>query len=187
MNRFQKLCLVLLIVVTLIPLLFLLLVTRPASQQYSFLNRLQFSLVSHEIFLLTIFWIAAVLTVILLLAVLWVIFYPKAKRDFVIKEQNGRLAVKDRAIKGLVAATVSEKDFVSQPMISVAATKRKIKVLIKGDLKRTSGLVGRTAEWTEEIRQQIRQTVGTDYDIQVEVAYKNLEKDSKPYATARVE
>lgn len=187
MNRVQKTLLLLLLIVASLPILFLLLVTRPTTMPHSFLDRLQFTLVSHELFVAVMFWIAVAVAVILLLAMLFIIFYPRTRARFVIKQQNGTLAIKNKAIKGLVETNIAEKDFVSQPTVDVNATKKKIKVRIKGDLKRTSSLVQKTNAWTEEIRRQIQQLMGSGYNIVVDVKFKNVEKESKNTDTARVE
>lgn len=187
MNRIQKTLLLLLLIVALLPILFLLLVARPTTMSHSFLDRLEFNLVGREWFVTAMFWIAVAVAVILLVAMLFIMFYPRARAKFVIKQQNGTLAIKNKAIKGLVETNISEKDFVSQPTVDVNATNKKIKVRIKGDLKRTSALVQKTTEWTTEIRRQIKQLMGNDYNIIVDVKFKNVEKESKNTDTARVE
>lgn len=186
MNKIQKFCLVLLMIIAALPLLFLLLVTRSGDQSYSQLNHLQFVLVSHDVFLQSVFWLTTALLVILLIALIVVIFYPRAKSEFTIRERNGRLAIKSRAIKGLVAANLSEEDFVSQPTITVESSRRKIKVMVKGNFKRTSAILQQTAGWTDEVRRQIHSLLGEEYPIQIDVQYQQFEKPKK-YQAARVE
>ena len=89
------------------------------------------------------FWVAVVLIALFLIVILVVLFYPKTKTTFVLKEDKGALTIDKKAIEGLVRTKVNEKEFVEGPKVHVKATKNRILIKIKGRLKRTSALVGK--------------------------------------------
>lgn len=134
-----------------------------------------------------IFWISLAFVVLLLLAILVFIFYPKVKRSFILSSEGGVLTLDKKAIEGLVRSKVNTKEFVSEPKVDVQATKNKIRVKVKGQLKRTSSLINRTEILMEEIRQELQQVLGPDEKITVEVKYDHLEKNNQGTAHPRVE
>ena len=48
-----------------------------------------------------------------------------------------------KAIEGFVRSSLQDSDFLEAPTIRVKATKRRIKVNVKGTLKRTADLMGK--------------------------------------------
>ena len=116
-----------------------------------------------------LFWIALAVTVILLIVILVLIFYPRVKQTFVLKEDKGRLSLDKKAIEG----------FVSSPDVKVRATKNKIKVKVKGQLTRTSSLIGKTNALMTEIQNDLQEILGSQEKIKVNVAYKTFDEEEK--------
>lgn len=125
-----------------------------------------------------LFWAAAVLIIFFLCFILVIIFYPRTKATFVLKEDKGTLSIDKKAIEGLVRTKVSEKEFVDGPKVNVKATKNRISVKIKGRLKRTSALVGKTENLMTEIQQDLQRTLGSSEKVKVDVSYTNYEEQN---------
>lgn len=151
----------------------------------SFHNISRFSF-SNYYFSQYLFWVATVFILLLLLMILVIIFYPKTKRSFVLKEDKGTLTLDKKAIEGFVAAKLDKKEFVDSPKVNVKATKNKILVKIKGKLKRTSSLVGKTEALMAEIQNDLQQTLGSSEKVKVDVQYAKFEEE-KTNTNTRVE
>ena len=83
---------------------------------------------------------------------------------------------------------IHEEEFVGSPKVRVRSTKNKINVHVKGDLKRTSSLIGKTGELMRDIEQQVARVLGTEQNIAVAVTYSGFEDyDSNAHKHARVE
>lgn len=95
-----------------------------------------------------------------------------------MKEDKGTLSIDKKAIEGLVRTKVSEKEFVDGPKVNVKATKNRINVKIKGRLKRTSALVGKTENLMTEIQQDLQRTLGSSEKVKVDVSYTNYEEQN---------
>ena len=64
------------------------------------------------------------------------------------------------------------------PKVNVKATKNRISVKIKGRLKRTSALVGKTENLMTEIQQDLQRTLGSSEKVKVDVSYTNYEEQN---------
>jgi ribosomal protein S3 len=126
-----------------------------------------------------LFWIALAVTVILLIVILVLIFYPRVKQTFVLKEDKGRLSLDKKAIEGFVRSKLRGVGFVSSPDVKVRATKNKIKVKVKGQLTRTSSLIGKTNALMTEIQNDLQEILGSQEKIKVNVAYKTFDEEEK--------
>lgn len=135
------------------------------------LKRFRFFSVTNNLMQQYIFWVALAFVVILLILILFLIFYPKTISSYSLKRGNGELTLNKSAIEGLVRSMIHEDEFIESPRISVRATRNKIKVNIKGKLKRTSSLIGKTGTLMSEIEQKVKQVLGTDEPVKVSVNY----------------
>lgn len=124
-----------------------------------------------------LFWVALVISILLLIFILVLVFYPKAKQSFVLSEDGGKMSIDPKAIEGLVRSHLNEKEFVSSPKVKVIATKNKIKINVKGQLKRTSSLIGRTNELMANIQQEVQHTLGSQEKVKVHMTYTNFENE----------
>lgn len=109
-----------------------------------------------------LFWVAAALAILTVIGIFIILFYPKRVTKFVLQEERGKLALDKRAIEGYVRTSIKQEDFMDNPKVNVAATKNKIKVNVRGQLKKTSGLVGQTDRWAKNVETKIKQLVGAD-------------------------
>lgn len=127
-----------------------------------------------------LFWVALVFAIVLLIGILVLIFYPKVKQTFVLKEEKGRLSLDKRAIEGFVRSKLQGMGFVASPNVKVRATKRQIKVKVKGQLTRTSSLIGKTNTLMAEIQQELQEILGSQEKVKVNVAYTSYEEYKEP-------
>ncbi|MEY8444607.1 alkaline shock response membrane anchor protein AmaP [Enterococcus ratti] len=152
------------------------------------LERLRFFVATNNYFQYYLFWAAVVFAILVLILLFVVLFYPKSKGTFVLKQNTGQLTLDKKAIEGLVRSQLHEEEFVSTPRIRVRSTKNKIYVHVKGDLKRTSSLIGKTSMLMQDIERQVKRVLGTEQNIAVAVTYSGYEHDDrKAYKHARVE
>ncbi|WP_165005977.1 MULTISPECIES: alkaline shock response membrane anchor protein AmaP [unclassified Enterococcus] len=126
-----------------------------------------------------VFWLAvafAILTIILLLVL---IFYPKTIGSFLLKREDGELVLDKKAIEGLVLSHLQQEEFIHAPKVNVKATKNKIAVNVKGELKRTSALIGKTGTVMKEIEQEIKHVLGDQENVKVAIKYTGYEQPNK--------
>ncbi|MDT2675310.1 alkaline shock response membrane anchor protein AmaP [Enterococcus dongliensis] len=126
-----------------------------------------------------LFWTAIVFSIALLIVILVLIFYPRIKKTFVIKEDNGRLSLDKKAIEGFVHSKLKEVGFVSEPKVKVRATKNKLKVYVTGQLTRTSSIIGKTGALMEEIEDELQEILGTKEKVKVDITYKEYENKNR--------
>lgn len=156
----------------------------------SMLERFRFNTLTNYYVQQYIFWVAITLSILLIIGLLVLIFYPKTIGTFLLKKGNGELTLDKKAIEGLVRSHVHEDEFIHSPKVNVKATKNKIAVAIKGELKRTSSLIGKTGTLMEEIEQEIKQLLGTDEPVNVSVKYTGYQAPTNKHQSdehARVE
>lgn len=78
-----------------------------------------------------IFWVAVGLAILLIIALLIVIFYPKTIGTFLLKKGDGELTLDKKAIEGMVRSHLNEDEFIHSPKVNIKATKNKIAVQLK--------------------------------------------------------
>lgn len=130
-----------------------------------------------------LFWLSVILIAIGFLAILVILFYPKKLGKVKLKEDHGSLSIDKNAIKGFVESVVEQNSFISPPKVKVAMTKRKVKVKIKGDLKRTTDLVEKNERLVDQIESSLKQLIGLKQKIKIQVAYQGFENPSHPKDT----
>ncbi|EMF0149653.1 alkaline shock response membrane anchor protein AmaP [Enterococcus hirae] len=154
------------------------------------LERFRFFTITNYYMQQYIFWVAVGLAILLIIALLIVIFYPKTIGTFLLKKGDGELTLDKKAIEGMVRSHLHEDEFIHSPKVNIKATKNKIAVTVKGELKRTSSLIGKTKILMDEIEKEVKQLLGTDEQVKVSVKYTGYQAPTNKYQTnehARVE
>lgn len=152
------------------------------------LERFRFFVITNYYMQQYLFWTAVVFAILVLILLLVVLFYPKSRGTFVLKQKDGKLTLDKKAIEGLVRSQLHEEEFVRSPKVRVRSTKNKIHVHVKGDLKRTSSLLGKTSTLMRDVEQQVSRVLGTEHRIAVAVTYSGYEDhDTTDYKHSRVE
>ncbi|MFD1410299.1 alkaline shock response membrane anchor protein AmaP [Lapidilactobacillus gannanensis] len=184
MNRFVKaLCIILSLLLAI-----LLLIVMILGAPYLDLQPAHFfdSLFLNRYFWQSSFWLAASLMVLLITSLLIVLFYPKLQQQFILKSSGGQLVLEKKAIEGFIRSKLSSNDFVGQPKIKVRATKHKIRVLIKAQLKRTSSLINQTDTFRWEIQQELQQLLGIKEKVVVDVNFIDYQDHKQSVNNPRV-
>ncbi|PPJ75121.1 alkaline shock response membrane anchor protein AmaP, partial [Staphylococcus haemolyticus] len=86
--------------------------------------------------------------------------------------------------------SLQDSDFLEAPTIRVKATKRRIKVNVKGTLKRTADLIGQTEAWSKTMEERLARLVGTGHKITIDVHFEDIQSMKRPQqqqTQARVE
>ena len=116
--------------------------------------------------------------------------FPRRKGTFELKEEQGKLVLHRKAIEGFVRSSLQDSDFLEAPTIRVKATKRRIKVNVKGTLKRTADLIGQTEAWSKTMEERLARLVGTGHKITIDVHFEDIQSMKRPQqqqTQARVE
>lgn len=122
-----------------------------------------------------LFWVAAALAIVTVIGIFVILFYPKRVTKFNLKEDRGQLALDKRAIEGYVRTSIKQEDFMDSPKVNVSATKNKIRVHVRGQLKKTSGLVGKTDLWAQNVETMLRGLLGPEEKVSIKVKIQALE------------
>ena len=120
-------------------------------------------------------WVALVLLGIMLFLFLFILLFPRRKGTFELKEEQGKLVLHRKAIEGFVRSSLQDSDFLEAPTIRVKATKRRIKVNVKGTLKRTADLIGQTEAWSKTMEERLARLVGTGHKITIDVHFEDIQ------------
>ena len=128
------------------------------------LTSLQRLVLTNEYIQSYLFWAAVVLAILTVVIMLIILLYPKRVSTFILKEQRGALALDKRAI--------------DTPKVNVIATKNKLKVNVRGQLKKTSALIDRTDNWAKGMEKQIHQLLGSKEKFSINVKFYSFDSDS---------
>lgn len=175
MNKFLKTILILLSLVLLSIFLSVVAIYYfIASNPLDFSSLQQFVLTNNyaQVYL---FWVAAALAILTVIGIFVILFYPKRVTKFVLKEKRGQLALDKRAIEGYVQTSIKQEDFMDNPKVNVVATKNKIRVKVRGQLKKTSGLIGQTDAWAEMVEAKLHQLLGSEEKVSIKVKFQAIE------------
>ena len=153
-------------------------------------DNVQWFLQDNEYARQAIFWVALVLLGIMLFLFLFILLFPRRKGTFELKEEQGKLVLHRKAIEGFVRSSLQDSDFLEAPTIRVKATKRRIKVNVKGTLKRTADLIGQTEAWSKTMEERLARLVGAGHKITIDVHFEDIQSMKRPQqqqTQARVE
>ena len=138
------------------------------------LTSLQRLVLTNEYIQSYLFWAAVVLAILTVV----ILLYPKRVSTFILKEQRGALALDKRAIEGYVRTSLKQENFMDTPKVNVIATKNKLKVNVRGQLKKTSALIDRTDNWAKGMEKQIHQLLGSKEKFSINVKFYSFDSDS---------
>lgn len=127
-----------------------------------------------------LFWLSVVLIAIGLISIIVILLFPKKIEKMKLQKNKGTLSIESSAIKGFVQSIVDQKSFIEPPKVKVAVTKRKIKVKIIGELKRTTDLIQKSESLIDSIETNLKQLIGVQQEIKIDVAYHGY-KDNQSH------
>lgn len=130
-------------------------------------------------------WFAITLSILLVVGILVVIFYPKDKQTFILQEGKDTLKIQKKAIEGLVDVHLNQRDFINKPQIKIKAVRNKMIIKIKGELARTSDLISRMDHFTNDIKADIIHILGHGKDYIVNVDFSKVEPKEEKVARVK--
>ncbi|WP_412988869.1 alkaline shock response membrane anchor protein AmaP [Pediococcus siamensis] len=188
MNKFSKTVLVIGTLLFMVVCVFVASVTWPGDQQSQLLGSIRYFFLTNYYAYTTLFWIAVLCLALFLIALVVVLFYPKATTTFVLKDDRGKLSVHSRAIEGIVRSMINDEDFIGSPKVRVQTLNHRIRVMVKGEIKRTSALVDHTEDWSARVQERIRNLIGENHSVKVNVKLDRYEtRDTTASKNVRVE
>ena len=127
-----------------------------------------------------LFWGNIVLTVILIIALIVVLFYPRTYMDVQLTSNNGDLTLKKSAIEGFVGEKVKENDYLKNSKIAVSLFKNKIKIDIKGEIVPRVEVAQKAQVLEQEIIEGLKKFFGLEHTVKLKVKVNTLSKDDNP-------
>jgi len=126
-----------------------------------------------------IFWGTLVLSILILLSMLVIIFYPKQHLEIELENAGGELKLKSSAIEGFVRSVVNENNFIKNPKVRVNSRKNKCLVYVEGEILPSDNIIQRTQSIKDEIGNGLTQFFGLNHGVKLDVSVKDY-KPKKP-------
>ncbi|WP_071130618.1 alkaline shock response membrane anchor protein AmaP [Enterococcus timonensis] len=125
-----------------------------------------------------LFWVSLIFVGLVLLSIIAILFYPRFKEQFILKNESGTLTLDRRAIEGLVRTELNQENFVDQPKVKVQATRNMINIRVAGQIKRTSQVVNHAEDWMMTVQQKVQAIVGSEQKIRVHIRFEDTERNN---------
>ena len=126
-----------------------------------------------------LFWGTLVLSILILLFMLVIIFYPKQHLEIKLEDAGGELKLKNSAIEGFVRSVVNENNFIKNPKVRVNSRKNKCLVYVEGEILPSDNIIQRTQSIKDEIGNGLTQFFGLNHGVKLDVSVKDY-KPKKP-------
>lgn len=120
-----------------------------------------------------LFWISVFLLILLFISLLVILFYP-IESSFIQKNKNtGKIAIQKKAIENFVLIMAKEEPFIVDPTVKVAIKKKKIKIYVKGKLRKAFQTMEKQTAFTRKINADLNELFGIEHTIITDVIFKN--------------
>ncbi|MBJ8325753.1 alkaline shock response membrane anchor protein AmaP [Streptococcus pacificus] len=133
-----------------------------------------------------LFWVSLVLFVVIIIAILVVLFYPRTKTEIDLKEKQGTLLLSKSAIEGYVRSLIHNKEIMETPNVSVKLYKRKFKVVVSGTLESRVNVVPEVSQIKTDIEKGLREFFGLNQSVKFNISVKKIKAPQKELAAPRV-
>jgi len=120
-----------------------------------------------------LFWGTLVLSILILLFMLVIIFYPKQHLEIKLEDAGGELKLKNSAIEGFVRSVVNENNFIKNPKVRVNSRKNKCLVYVEGEILPSDNIIKRTQSIKDEIGNGLTQFFGMNHGVKLDVSVKD--------------
>ncbi len=120
-----------------------------------------------------LFWGTLVLSILILLFMLVIIFYPKQHLEIKLEDAGGELKLKNSAIEGFVRSVVNENNFIKNPKVRVNSRKNKCLVYVEGEVLPSDNIIKRTQSIKDEIGNGLTQFFGMNHGVKLDVSVKD--------------
>lgn len=125
-----------------------------------------------------LFWGNALLGVILILALIIIVFYPRTYIDIPLSNQEGKLTLKRSAIEGLVREKVIENDYLKSPNIDVILHRNKIDIDVKGEIVPRVDITEKAQLLEQEIVDSLKLFFGVNQPVKIKVEVNAINKEA---------
>jgi uncharacterized alkaline shock family protein YloU len=123
-----------------------------------------------------LFWGYTVLSILLVLALIIILFYPRTYLELNLSEKGGTLIVKRSAIEGLVREKVIEYDYLKFPNIDVTLHKHKIEIDVKGEIIPRVEVTQKAQLLEQEIVEALQNYFGLEQKIKIDIEVNNVSR-----------
>lgn len=134
-----------------------------------------------------LFWLTLAFMVFVILLMLVIAFYPKAHSELAIDQEAGSLTVQKKAIESYVLEAVKEEPFIADPAVKVRITKNKVKVEVKGKLRKVFQVTDKQERLAEKIKTDITKLLGDNSQVTTNVVFKDYRTEKRNNVAARVQ
>ncbi|WP_285017183.1 MULTISPECIES: alkaline shock response membrane anchor protein AmaP [Lactococcus] len=132
------------------------------------------------------FWFSLFLGVLLTLTLIIILFLPKTYLNIILDSELGELTLKRSAIEGLVREKIEENQYIKNPKIKVLLFRRKIKVLVKGDILPRNKMLERTQYIGSDLQEYLETFFGLTHKLKLDIKIKGVDS-KKSSSSLRVE
>lgn len=147
----------------------------------SYLSIFKGGFISHYLF-----WVSLVLFVVIVIAILVVLFYPRTKAEIDLKEKQGTLLLSKSAIEGFVRSLINNKEIMETPNVSVKLYKRKFKVIVSGTLESRVNVIPEVSQIKADIEKGLKEFFGLNQSVKFEISVKKIKAPDKEPVAPRV-
>lgn len=126
-----------------------------------------------------LFWGSILFIILALLAILVVLFFPKSKTQINLRHSDDQLLLTDKAVEGLVKASIQKFDFINDSKIKVKLRKSKIRIDIFGEVKTKSNAVQKANQLAESVKADIQNFLGVKDAVELKVIFNNIDKKTE--------
>lgn len=124
------------------------------------------------------FWGALVLFVIVLLAILVVLFYPRRYTEYKLADKTGKLMLKKSAIEGFVKTEVLKTGLIKSPSVTAHLYKKKVKVDVKGLLTSRTNVPEQLEHIQSDVELGLKEFSGLEKKMNTRVFVKQVEEEN---------
>lgn len=127
-----------------------------------------------------IFVFCSALALVLFVSLIIFCFMPKTYLSIILDDKMGHLVLKRSAIEGLVRENITELGYIRQPSIKIKLFKKKVKVLIKGEILPREEAVERIEKISHSLQSDLQNFFGINHKLIAQVKVRGLapKKDS---------
>ena len=122
-----------------------------------------------------VFWGTLVLSVLVLISMLVILFYPKQYLEIQLETQEDTLKLKNSAIEGFVRCLVIDHQLIKEPTVHVNSRKNKCFVYVEGKILPSDNISNRCLVIQNEITHGLKQFFGIEREVKLEVKVKEFE------------
>lgn len=139
-----------------------------------------------EILAQYLLWAATILFVLVLVAILVILFFPRRYSEVELQDKQGKLKLKKSAVEGYVKSLVESESLMKNPKVTAHLYKKKFKVDVKGQVVPRTKVIANTEQLKKDVETGLKAFFGIEHDVDFSVKVKDVVEE-KTLKTGRVE